>query len=79
MVESTNIMLRNWEERIESEGDVVAEMKIDEDLRSLSGDIIARACFGSNYEKGQQIFTKLRLLQKHMSLSTVGLPGIRYA
>ncbi|KAK4267986.1 hypothetical protein QN277_024695 [Acacia crassicarpa] len=80
MVESTNIMLRDWEARIESSkgGEVVAEMKIDEDLRSLSADIIARACFGSNYEKGQEIFTKLRLIQKLMSKSPVGVPGLRY-
>ncbi|XP_028804720.1 cytochrome P450 714C2-like [Neltuma alba] len=78
MVESTNIMLKNWEARIESKGGVVAEMKIDEDLRSLSADIIARACFGSNYEKGQQIFTKLRIIQKLLSKSPVGLPGQRY-
>jgi len=31
IVDSTNIMLRSWESRIESDG-VVTEIKIDEDL-----------------------------------------------
>ncbi|XP_054807904.1 cytochrome P450 714C2-like isoform X3 [Prosopis cineraria] len=78
MVESTNTMVRKWEARIDHNEKAVAEIKIDEDLRSLSADIIAKACFGSSYEKGQEIFTKLRFIQKLMSKSTVGIPGLRY-
>ncbi|KAI4347740.1 hypothetical protein L6164_008523 [Bauhinia variegata] len=78
IVDSTNIMLRSWETRLESEGGTVSEMKIDEDLRSLSADIIARACFGSNYTEGKEIFTKLRDLQKVISKITAGIPGFRY-
>ncbi|KAF7825038.1 cytochrome P450 714C2-like [Senna tora] len=78
IVESTNIMVKSWESRLESEVAVVSEIKVDEDLRSLSADIIARACFGSNYAKGQEIFTKLRHLQKVMSTMTAGIPGFRY-
>ncbi|XP_024630270.1 cytochrome P450 714C2 isoform X2 [Medicago truncatula] len=77
IVDSTDIMLRSWESRIESDG-VVSEIKIDEDLRSLSADIIARVCFGSNYVKGKEIFTKLRDLLKLLSKIYVGIPGFRY-
>jgi hypothetical protein len=78
IVDSTNIMLRSWESRIERDG-VVTEIKVDEDLRSLSADIISRACFGSNYVQGKEIFTKLRDLQKVLSKIYAGIPGFRYA
>ncbi|XP_058736876.1 cytochrome P450 714C2-like [Vicia villosa] len=77
IVDSTNIMLRSWESRIERDG-VVSEIKIDEDLRSLSADIISKACFGSNYAQGKEIFTKLRDLQGLLSKISVGIPGFRY-
>ncbi|CAJ2670085.1 unnamed protein product [Trifolium pratense] len=77
IVDSTNIMLRSWESIIERDG-IVSEIKIDEDLRSLSADIISRACFGSNYVQGKEIFTKLRDLQKVLSKIYDGIPGFRY-
>ncbi|XP_004515309.1 cytochrome P450 714C2-like [Cicer arietinum] len=77
IVDSTNIMLRSWESKLEKYG-VVSEIKIDEDLRSLSADIIARACFGSNYVEGREIFTKLRELQKLISKIYAGIPGFRF-
>nr|KYP40612.1 Secologanin synthase [Cajanus cajan] len=77
IVESTNVTLRSWEARLESEGDI-SEIKVDEDLRSLSADIIARACFGSNYIEGKEIFSKLRDVQKLLSKVHAGIPGSRY-
>ncbi|CAJ1948936.1 unnamed protein product [Sphenostylis stenocarpa] len=77
ILDSTNETLRSWEGRFESEG-AVSEIKIDEDMRSLSADIIARACFGSNYIEGKEIFSKLRDLQKLLSKIHVGIPGFRY-
>ncbi|RVX22968.1 Cytochrome P450 714C2 [Vitis vinifera] len=49
--------------RIDTEGGL-ADIKIDEYMRSFSGDVISRACFGSNYSKGEQIFLRLRALQE---------------
>ncbi|CAL0324351.1 unnamed protein product [Lupinus luteus] len=77
IVDSTNIMLRSWETRLESEGGV-SDIKVDEDLRSLSADVISRACFGSNYVEGKEIFTKLRDVQRALSTIYVGIPGFRY-
>ncbi|EXC36468.1 Cytochrome P450 734A2 [Morus notabilis] len=77
MVDSTNFMLRTWGSRIKSEGGV-ADIKVDEDLRSLSADIISRACFGSSYSQGEHIFSKLRTLQKMMSKRILGIPFLRF-
>ncbi|KAJ8748791.1 hypothetical protein K2173_011347 [Erythroxylum novogranatense] len=77
MVDSTISMLMSWEDRIESNGDV-ADMNIDLDLRRLSADVISRACFGSSYEKGKEIFLKLRDLQHVMSKGFIGIPGFRH-
>ncbi|GMI78696.1 cytochrome P450, family 714, subfamily A, polypeptide 1, EUI-like p450 A1 [Hibiscus trionum] len=79
IVESTSMVLESWKTRIEADGGL-SDIKIDEYMRSFSGDVISRACFGSSYCKGEEIFLKLRALQEAMSkkgLST-GLPGMRY-
>nr|XP_023890860.1 cytochrome P450 714C2-like isoform X1 [Quercus suber] len=77
MVDSTTSMLRSWESRIENEGGI-ADIKINDNLRSLSADIISRACFGSNYSQGEEIFLKLNTLQGIMSKGNVGVPGFRF-
>lgn len=46
---------------------MAADIKVDEDLRGVSADVISRACFGSSYSKGKQIFSKLRSLQHTIS------------
>ncbi|KAM3733397.1 hypothetical protein ACB098_11G132600 [Castanea mollissima] len=77
MVDSTISMRRSWESRIENEGGI-ADIKISEDLRSLSADIISKACFGSNYSHGEEIFLKLKTLQGITSKGNVGVPGFRF-
>lgn len=79
MVESSNIVVDSWTQRIETEGGVV-DINVDEDMRSFSGDVISKACFGSNYAKGEEIFIKLRALQGAMSKKALssGIPILRY-
>ncbi|KAK0579239.1 hypothetical protein LWI29_023276 [Acer saccharum] len=79
ITESTMMLLTSWNGRIEKEGGI-ADIKIDGDMRSFSGDFISRACFGSNYSKGEDIFLKLRALQEIMSKKSLsmGIPGMRY-
>ncbi|EOY29240.1 hypothetical protein QUC31_020891 [Theobroma cacao] len=72
MVESTEPLLKKWETIIEAEGGLRAEINVDGDLRSVSADVIARACFGSSYAKGKEIFAKLRTLQT----TIINKPGI---
>lgn len=78
IVEATTSMLASWEDRINSSGGT-AEITVDEDLRSLSADIISRAAFGSSYSLGKDIFSKLRDLQQLMAKTLfIGIPGSRY-
>ena len=75
MVECTTPMLRSWESRIENEGGITV-IEIYKDLRSLSSDIISRACFGSNYTQGEEIFLSLRTVEKVMSKKPLGIHGL---
>ncbi|KAL0419358.1 UNVERIFIED_CONTAM: cytochrome [Sesamum radiatum] len=64
---------------VEREGGL-ADINIDKYMRSFSGDVISRACFGSNYSKGEEIFLKLRALQEAASkkVLAIGIPGMRH-
>ncbi|XP_073113579.1 cytochrome P450 714B3 [Elaeis guineensis] len=79
MVDCTFPLLKSWESKIE-QGKGLADIKVDEDLRSYSADVISRACFGSSYIKGKEIFLKLRALQKAISKPNmfVEITGVRY-
>ncbi|KAK8582083.1 hypothetical protein V6N13_145071 [Hibiscus sabdariffa] len=63
MVESTLPLLKKWDAAIDTKGGLAAEINVDEDFRSVSADVIARACFGSSYVKGKQIISKMRTIQ----------------
>ncbi|KAJ6297147.1 hypothetical protein OIU78_022804 [Salix suchowensis] len=80
MVESAQPLLKKWEDCIEAQGGIVADVKVDEDLRELSADVISRACFGSSYSKGKQIFSKLRSLQQTFSGQNIlfGVPNFGF-
>lgn len=78
ITESATTLLNSWNSKIEAQGGS-ADIKIDSFMRSFSGDVISRACFGSNYVKGEEIFQKLRCLQEAMSkkIFLTGVPGMR--
>ncbi|KAG7967208.1 hypothetical protein I3843_08G087600 [Carya illinoinensis] len=67
MLESTQTLVRKWEDCIEAQGGMAADIQVDEDLKGVSAEVISRACFGSSYFKGKEIFLKLRSLQKVIS------------
>nr|CAD1828906.1 unnamed protein product [Ananas comosus var. bracteatus] len=67
MVDCAYPLLKSWERKIECSGGSAAEIRIDEDLRTYSADVISKACFGSSYVQGKEIFLKLRALQKAVS------------
>ncbi|OAY23979.1 cytochrome P450 714C2 isoform X2 [Manihot esculenta] len=79
ITESANALLNSWKSMIERDGGM-ADIKVDEGLGSFSADVISRACFGSNYYKGEKIFLKLKDLLKASSKKdlAVGIPGMRY-
>lgn len=76
MVDSTLSLVQAWDNRIHNENGS-AEIYVDTDMQSLAADIISRACFGSNYSKGQEIFSKFGSLLDFMSKGPVGIPGLR--
>lgn len=82
MADSTLLMLRTWEDRIAMDGELggSVDVRVDKDLQNLTADIIAKACFGSSYLQGKEIFAKLRTLQSLMSMTSifVGIPGLRH-
>ncbi|XP_055832205.1 cytochrome P450 714C2-like [Solanum dulcamara] len=79
MQDSALTLLSSWNNQIEAQGGI-ADIKIDQDMRRFSGDVISKACFGSNFSKGEEIFYKLRALQEASSKKVLssGIPGIRY-
>ncbi|XP_030549330.1 cytochrome P450 714C2-like [Rhodamnia argentea] len=79
MVESSVSMLEKWGSQMEEAGGA-ASVRIDEDLKSLSAEMISKACFGNNYVIGNEIFTKMLVLQDLISKqqAIVGLPGVRH-
>ncbi|CAA2979573.1 cytochrome P450 714C2-like [Olea europaea subsp. europaea] len=76
---STITLLNCWDNIVEAEGGL-ADINVDKHMRSFSGDVISRACFGSNYSKGEEIFLRLRALQEAASkrLLATGIPGMRH-
>ncbi|KAL5974886.1 hypothetical protein ACLOJK_031559 [Asimina triloba] len=79
MVESTIPILKSWESKIDVDSEV-GEIRVDEELRNFSADVISRACFGSSYSKGREIFLRLRALQyaMHKAGLFTGITGLRH-
>jgi hypothetical protein len=64
--ESTVPLLESWENMLDNAGGS-REIVVDDYLRKLSADVIARVCFGSSFTRGEEIFCKLRQLQRAVS------------
>ncbi|KAL6597390.1 hypothetical protein ACP70R_046830 [Stipagrostis hirtigluma subsp. patula] len=64
--DSTFPLLQAWESMIDNGGGS-SEIVVDDYLRNMSRDVIAKACFGSSFAKGEDIFCKLRQIQKALS------------
>lgn len=77
--ESAMTMVNLWNNIIENERGI-ADIEIDKHMRRFSGDVISKACFGSNYTKGEEIFSKLRALQQALSKNKLAMTmlGMRY-
>lgn len=64
--DATAPLLESWESLLNNVGGS-REIVVDDYLRKLSADVIARVCFGSSFTRGEEIFCKLRQLQKTVS------------
>ncbi|KAK1406407.1 hypothetical protein QVD17_41704 [Tagetes erecta] len=75
---SCNEMIKRWEASFLNEQ--VLDINVFPDLQTLTGDVISRTAFGSNYEEGRKIFE----LQKEIGLilmnvlQTLYIPGSRF-
>lgn len=81
MVDAAQPLIASWESRIDAAGGAAAaEVVVDGDLRSFSFDVISRACFGSDYSRGREIFLRLRELSGLMSETSVifSIPSLRH-
>ncbi|KAI3893961.1 hypothetical protein MKW92_039773 [Papaver armeniacum] len=79
MLDSATAVMQKWESEVENGGEI-ADIRVDLDLRSFSVDVISKACFGSSYNKGKEIFAKIRGLQEIMAKQGlfIGIPGSSY-
>ncbi|KAK6228376.1 hypothetical protein QUC31_006259 [Theobroma cacao] len=79
MADCSVMVVNQWKSKIDGEGGI-ADIKVDDYLRRFTRDVISRACFGSNYSQGEEIFFKIRALQEAMSKKVLsnGFPGMRY-
>ncbi|CAI9103161.1 OLC1v1001607C1 [Oldenlandia corymbosa var. corymbosa] len=60
--ESAMTIVNSWNKVIEEKGGM-ADIKVDPYIRRMSGDVISKTCFGSSYNKGEDIFSKLTSLE----------------
>ncbi|KAL9236219.1 hypothetical protein vseg_010918 [Gypsophila vaccaria] len=75
---SCNEMINKWDELTSASGS--CELDVWPYLDGLSGDVISRGAFGSNYEEGKKIF-KLQREQSAITiklLQQVYIPGMRF-
>ncbi|KAF6172659.1 hypothetical protein GIB67_041982 [Kingdonia uniflora] len=80
MVECSIKMLNAWESKVNNGAAGIADIRVDEELKNLSADIISRTIFGSNYVTGKEVFLKIRAIMDVLAKQTnlLGIPGVRY-
>jgi cytochrome P450 len=80
MVDAAQPLLRSWAGKVAAAPGGVAEVDVDDDIRSFSFDVISRACFGGDYSRGREIFLRLRALSDLMSETSVifTIPSLRH-
>ncbi|XP_027063624.1 cytochrome P450 CYP72A219 isoform X1 [Coffea arabica] len=75
---SASEMLRNWEEKLSPEGS--CELDVWPYLQTLTGDVISRTAFGSNYEEGRKILELQQEQVDHVVTAerSLYIPGMRF-
>lgn len=78
IIESANTITEAWNKKLQNERGK-AEIMVHSHLRNFSANVISRVSFGNSYGKGEEVFSKLSLLQKAMSKSDLftAIPGAR--
>lgn len=76
--DSCLILVERWKKSIGVQG--TCEMDVWPEFQDLTGDIISRTAFGSNYEEGKKILELQKELQVLVmeAMQTLYIPGFRY-
>jgi hypothetical protein len=81
MMKCTASLLQTWEQKLKV-GKGSTELEIYNDIRMLTGDIIAYTAFSINYEKGKQMFAKVDdlvfTITKPYNNPLFWIPGYRF-
>lgn len=71
-------VLKSWEEEVARAGGT-AEFNLEEDLHTISGNIIAHTAFGTDHEKAKEIYQTQReyvnLLFQNLHSGWYWIPG----
>ncbi|XP_031501274.1 cytochrome P450 72A397-like [Nymphaea colorata] len=73
-----NELVQRWEKSISPQGS--GELDVWKEFQNLTGDVISRTAFGSNYEEGRQIF-QMQKEQAGLVLQAFAklyIPGLRF-
>ncbi|XP_059637081.1 cytochrome P450 CYP72A616-like [Cornus florida] len=75
---SSDMLIQKWKKSVGHQGH--CEMDVWPEFQSLTGDIISRAAFGSNYEEGKNILELQKELQVLVveAMQTLYIPGFRF-
>lgn len=80
MVKSVEPVLRDWEEACRASEPV--EISVEDDLNVISNNIIAHTAFGTDREKGKEIYQTQKkyvaLLFERLDSGLFWIPGFRY-
>jgi cytochrome P450 len=81
MMKCTTSLLQTWVRKVQL-GKGSTELEIYNDIRMLTGDIIAYTAFNLNYEKGKQMFAKVDdlvfTITKPYNNPLYWIPGYRF-
>ncbi|KAK9274975.1 hypothetical protein L1049_022232 [Liquidambar formosana] len=71
-------LIERWKQLVSLQG--TCELDIWPELQNLTGDVISRTAFGSNYEEGKKIFELQKELQLLVieAMQTLYIPGFRF-
>ncbi|CAI9116702.1 OLC1v1017927C1 [Oldenlandia corymbosa var. corymbosa] len=78
IVGCVQMVLKKWEEEMGGKNEI--ELEMVKEFMSLSGEITSQTAFGSNYEKGKNIF-QLQDLQAALTVKAIRsayIPGLRF-
>lgn len=79
MVSSVESVLDEWEKACR--GGIEVEISVEDDLNAIANNVIAHVAFGTDREKGMEIYRTqrqfARLLFEHLASGLFWIPGFR--